>query len=88
MVLNLHGCFNLAAVPDLSGHQALEKLGLERCDKLTKIHESVGSLSSLLHLNVRDCSNLIELPSDISGLKKLESLFLSGCSKMKELPES
>nr|XP_023884808.1 TMV resistance protein N-like [Quercus suber] len=88
MVLNLHGCFNLAAVPDLSGHQALEKLVLEHCDKLTKIHESVGSLSSLLHLNVRDCSNLIELPSDISGLKKLESLILSGCSTMKELPES
>ncbi|KAF3973228.1 hypothetical protein CMV_003337 [Castanea mollissima] len=32
MVLNLHGCFNLAAVPDLSGHQTLEKfLMILRC---------------------------------------------------------
>uniref|UniRef100_A0A7N2LBC3 Uncharacterized protein n=1 Tax=Quercus lobata TaxID=97700 RepID=A0A7N2LBC3_QUELO len=30
-VLNLRGCYNLAAIPDLSGHQALEKLDLERC---------------------------------------------------------
>lgn len=88
MVMNLHGCFNLAAVPDLSGHRALEKLVLERCDRLTKIHESVGSLNSLLHLNLRYCSNLIELPSDVSGLKQLESLILSHCSKVKELPES
>nr|POF25456.1 disease resistance protein tao1 [Quercus suber] len=88
MVLNLHGCFNLASVPDLSGHRALEKLVLERCEKLTKIHESVGSLSSLLHLNLRNCSNLIELPSDVSGLKQLESLILSRCSKMNKLPES
>ncbi|GMY26121.1 TMV resistance protein N-like [Fagus crenata] len=88
IVLNLHGCFNLAVVPDLSGHQALEKLVLERCGRLIKIHESVSSLSSLHHLNLRDCSNLVELPSDVSGLKQLESLILSGCSKVKELPEN
>ena len=83
-VLNLRGCYNLTAIPDLSGHQALEKLDLERCGRLIKIHESIGSLSSLLHLILRHCSNLIELPSDVSGLKQLESLILSHCSKVKE----
>ncbi|KAK1553157.1 hypothetical protein Q3G72_029781 [Acer saccharum] len=87
MVLNLLGCWNLAAVPDLSEHPILEKLVLERCTRLTKIHESVGDISTLLHLNLSGCSNLIEFPRDVSALKHLETLVLSGCSKLSELPE-
>ncbi|KAK0573120.1 hypothetical protein LWI29_003274 [Acer saccharum] len=87
MVLNLLGCWNLAAVPDLSEHPILEKLVLERCTRLTKIHESVGDISTLLHLNLSGCSNLIEFPRDVSALKHLETLVLSGCSKLRELPE-
>ncbi|GLT86357.1 hypothetical protein SLE2022_045020 [Rubroshorea leprosula] len=87
MVMNLHGCYNLATIPDLSGYQALEKLVLERCRRLNSIHKSVGGLSSLLHLNMRDCSSLVKLPSDVSGLKSLQTLILSGCSKLKALPE-
>ncbi|KAJ4711219.1 Disease resistance protein [Melia azedarach] len=86
-VMNLHGCWNLDAIPDLSKHQNLEKLVLERCQRLTKIHESVGNISALLHLNLKECANLVEFPSDVSGLKHLENLILSGCSKLKELPE-
>ncbi|XP_031277697.1 disease resistance protein TAO1-like [Pistacia vera] len=88
MVMNFRGCWNLAAIPDLSEHQILEKLVLEGCIKLTKIHESVGNMSKLLHLNLRACSSLIELPSDVSGLKHLEKLILSRCSKLKNLPEN
>ncbi|KAK4841479.1 hypothetical protein QYF36_005123 [Acer negundo] len=87
MVLNLLGCWNLAAVPDLSEHPILEKLVLERCTRLTKIHESVGDISTLLHLNLSGCSNLSEFPRDVSALKHLETLVLSGCSKLSELPE-
>ncbi|TXG56402.1 hypothetical protein EZV62_017715 [Acer yangbiense] len=87
MVLNLLGCWNLAAVPDLSEHPILEKLVLERCTRLTKIHESVGDISTLLHLNLSGCSNLIEFPREVSALKHLETLVLSGCSKLRELPE-
>ncbi|KAL0004040.1 hypothetical protein SO802_011601 [Lithocarpus litseifolius] len=86
MVMNLSRCYNLAAIPDLSGNHALEKLILVGCKKLTKIHESLGNLSTLLHLNLRECSNLVEFPTDISGLKNLEILILSDCSKLKELP--
>ncbi|GLT86355.1 hypothetical protein SLE2022_045000 [Rubroshorea leprosula] len=87
MVMNLDGCYNLATIPDLSGYQVLEKLVLENCGRLIRIHESVGSIRSLLHLNMRDCSSLVELPSDVSGLKSLQTLILSGCSKLKALPE-
>ncbi|XP_030961061.1 disease resistance protein TAO1-like [Quercus lobata] len=86
MVMNLSRCYNLAAIPDLSGNHALEKLILVGCKKLTKIHESLGNMSTLLHLNLRECSNLIKFPTDISGLQNLEILVLSDCSKLKELP--
>uniref|UniRef100_A0A7N2LAQ5 TIR domain-containing protein n=1 Tax=Quercus lobata TaxID=97700 RepID=A0A7N2LAQ5_QUELO len=86
MVIKLRNCYNLADIPNLSGHQNLEKLVLEGCCRLTKIHESIGNISTLRHLNMRDCSNLIEFPTDISGLKHLENLVLSGCSKLKRLP--
>ncbi|KAF3431362.1 hypothetical protein FNV43_RR26093 [Rhamnella rubrinervis] len=88
MVLNLSGCHNLAATPDLSGNQALEKIILDNCVGLVKVHESLGNLNTLLHLSMRSCSNLIKLPSDVSGLKRLENLILAGCLKLKELPES
>ncbi|KAB1207947.1 Protein SUPPRESSOR OF npr1-1, CONSTITUTIVE 1 [Morella rubra] len=86
MIMNLRGCHNLAAIPDLSGHKSLEKLVLEHCHSLIKIHDSVGNASSLVHLNLRSCWNLIEFPAKVSGLKKLENLIFSGCSKLKELP--
>ncbi|KAF2325407.1 hypothetical protein GH714_027561 [Hevea brasiliensis] len=87
MVMNLRHCHNLVAIPDLYGYKTLEKLDLERCIRLTKIHKSVGNLKTLLCLNLKGCSNLIEMPSDVSGLKHLQNLILSGCSKLKELPE-
>lgn len=88
MVMNLHGCYNLTAIPDLSSHRALEKLILERCTSLTTIHKSLGDATSLRHLNLRGCSNLVNFPNDVSGLKHLETLILSGCSKLKELPHN
>ncbi|ONI30632.1 hypothetical protein PRUPE_1G263600 [Prunus persica] len=88
MLLNLNGCFNLTHIPDLSGNRALEKLSLEHCSKLTKLHASIGNLRTLVHLNLRDSENLIELPNDVSGLTKLENLILSGCLQLKELPSN
>ncbi|THG06972.1 hypothetical protein TEA_022887 [Camellia sinensis var. sinensis] len=87
MVMNLHGCYNLTAIPDLSKHHALEKLILERCISLTTIHKSLGDMTTLRHLNMRGCYNIVDFPNDVSGLKHLEILILSGCSKLKELPQ-
>ncbi|VVA90428.1 unnamed protein product [Arabis nemorensis] len=87
-VLNLRGCYNLDAIPDLSNHIALEKLVLERCKLLVKVPSSVGNLKALLHLDFRNCSKLAEFRVDVSGLKCLEKLFLSGCSDLSVLPKN
>ncbi|KAL2559603.1 transmembrane receptor [Forsythia ovata] len=88
VVLNLYNCYNLTAIPDLSGHKSLEKLILELCTSLKTVHKSIGSLDTLRHLNLRECSSLVEFPSDVSGLKLLEVLILSGCSQLKNLPRN
>ncbi|XP_034899197.1 uncharacterized protein [Populus alba] len=87
MVMDLHRCYNLVACPDLSGCKTLEKLNLQGCVRLTKVHKSVGNARTLLQLNLNDCSNLVEFPSDVSGLKALQNLNLSNCPKLKELPQ-
>ncbi|XVF84463.1 hypothetical protein PTKIN_Ptkin17bG0039000 [Pterospermum kingtungense] len=87
MVMNLRGCSKLTSLPDLSGHQKLQKMVLAYCVNLINIHESVGSLKSLHHLDLTGCSNLVEFPSDVMGMKNLQTLVLSNCSKLKELPE-
>ncbi|KAM3358844.1 disease resistance protein RUN1 [Capsicum galapagoense] len=87
IVMNLSGCHKITAIPDLSMHKALEKLIVERCSNLQKIHRTIGNLKTLRHLNLRDCRNLVEFPGEVSGLKNLEKLILSGCSRLKQLPE-
>ncbi|KAK1548844.1 hypothetical protein Q3G72_012782 [Acer saccharum] len=87
LVMNLCDCFHLTKIPDLSDHSFLEKLILENCRKLVKIHKSIGDLKTLRYLNLKNCSNLVEFPSDVSGLKHLENLILFGCTKLKGLSE-
>ncbi|CAH8349775.1 unnamed protein product [Eruca vesicaria subsp. sativa] len=87
-VVNLRGCHNLEAIPDLSNHKALEKLVFERCKLLVKVPRSIGKLSKLLQLDFSYCTNLAEFLVDVSGLEHLEKLFLSGCSNLSVLPEN
>ncbi|KAF9671357.1 hypothetical protein SADUNF_Sadunf12G0038900 [Salix dunnii] len=87
MVMNLRRCYNLVASPDLSKCKSLEKLDLEGCIRLTKIHGSLGNVRTLLQLNLNNCRNLVEFPSDVSGLRLLQNLFLSSCLNLKELPQ-
>ncbi|KAI3467433.1 hypothetical protein Pfo_024096 [Paulownia fortunei] len=86
LVVNLYACRCLQEIPDLSG-LCLEKLILEHCSALVKIHKSIGDMSKLTYLNLKECNNLVEFPSDVSGLKCLEKLILSGCTKLRDLPE-
>ncbi|XP_019158109.1 PREDICTED: TMV resistance protein N-like [Ipomoea nil] len=85
-VLNLSNCYLLEELPDLTGIP-LEKLNLENCKKLVKIHPSIGNLRTLLYLNLKGCKNLMLFPNDVSGLKHLEKLILSDCFSLSELPE-
>ncbi|KAK6160085.1 hypothetical protein DH2020_003466 [Rehmannia glutinosa] len=86
LVMNLYACRHLEEIPDLSG-LCLEKLIFEHCSALVKIHKSIGDMSKLTYLNLKECKNLVEFPRDVSGLKCLERLFLSGCTNLRDLPE-
>ncbi|OAP19520.1 hypothetical protein AXX17_AT1G27630 [Arabidopsis thaliana] len=87
-VINFRGCHSLETIPDLSNHNALEKLVLDRCKLLVKVPSSVGKIRTLLQLDLRNCSNLSEFLVDVSGLKRLEKLVLSGCSNLSVLPKN
>ncbi|XP_058764877.1 disease resistance protein RPV1-like [Vicia villosa] len=88
MVINLSHCFQLAEIPDLSRCLKLEKIILDSCINLKRIHESIGGLTTLRNLNLRRCGNITQLPGDICGLKHLEILVLSSCTKLKALPKT
>ncbi|KAL8137719.1 hypothetical protein V2J09_003720 [Rumex salicifolius] len=85
-VFNLSNSYHLSSIPDLSRHCAVKKLILEGCVKLNEIDESLGHMTSLVHLNLRRCTSLTELPTNICGLKRLEELILSECRALSKLP--
>ena len=70
----------LIEIPDLSGASNLEKLILQNCTRLCKIHSSVGYLKKLIQLDLSGCKNLSNLPNAICKLMSLKSLNLSNCS--------
>ncbi|KAF3431363.1 hypothetical protein FNV43_RR26094 [Rhamnella rubrinervis] len=70
LVLNLGGCHNLAATPYLSGNQALEKLILDNCVGLVKVHESLGNLNTLLHLSMRKSFRMLSSLMTLQMAKK------------------
>ncbi|KAL4607616.1 hypothetical protein ACB092_09G188500 [Castanea dentata] len=79
---------NLDITPDFTGVQNLETLVLRDCEKLRKLHPSIGFLKKLVRLDLMNCENLARLPSTIYCLKSLESLDLYGCSNFDNLPEN
>ncbi|KAL3843626.1 hypothetical protein ACJIZ3_001029 [Penstemon smallii] len=78
-VLDLSHSHCLTRMPDFCGLPRLEKLILEDCINLVKVHKSIGRLDRLLLLNLKGCENLKKLPKEIEGLKSLGNLNLSGC---------
>ncbi|KAL6315739.1 hypothetical protein AAG906_006601 [Vitis piasezkii] len=65
----------LIQTPDFSGITNLERLVLEGCINLPKVHQSLGDLKK-------------RLPSSTCNLKSLETFILSGCSKFEEFPKN
>ena len=76
----------LIETPDFTKDPVLEKLDLEGCINLRKIHPSTSVLKELTLLNLRGCINLRRLPNKFE-MKSLEILILSGCVKVKRIPE-
>ncbi|KAK7286729.1 hypothetical protein RJT34_21940 [Clitoria ternatea] len=85
--LNLSHSMSLKHTPDFSQLPNLEKLILENCTSLTKVHQSIGNLNSLHLLNLKKCGSLRNLPRRMYRLKSLETLILTGCSKIAKLDE-
>ncbi|XP_010047230.2 disease resistance protein RPV1-like isoform X1 [Eucalyptus grandis] len=86
-VLNIANCRDLKTSPDLTAFQNLEILILGKCENLTKLHPSIGSISTLISLDVRDCFRLKELPIEVGQLQELEELFMDR-TRMEEIPIS
>ena len=78
----------LIEIPNLSGALNLEKLILQCCTRLCKIHASVGDLKKLIQLDLNGCKNLSSLPNAICSLMSLKILNLSGCSRLVKLPKN
>ncbi|KAM1344617.1 hypothetical protein FF1_034082 [Malus domestica] len=84
--IDLSYSHNLTRTPDFTGIQNLEKLVLEGCTNLVKIHSSIAFLRRLRLLNLKDCKSMKSLPNKVE-LEFLEVLDISGCSKLKMIPE-
>ncbi|PPD75496.1 hypothetical protein GOBAR_DD27576 [Gossypium barbadense] len=86
--LILSGCSNLESFPETYGKmECLLELYLDGTG-IKELPISIGNLSSLVLLNLKDCRNLVDLPRSIGGCKSLKSLNVSGCYKVEYLPEN
>ncbi|XP_044475734.1 disease resistance protein RPV1-like [Mangifera indica] len=52
-----------------------------------ELSSSIGKISSLIRLSLRNCSSLESLPSSLCNLTSLQQLDLSGSSNLKMVPE-
>ncbi|XP_075636243.1 TMV resistance protein N-like [Castanea sativa] len=87
-LIDLSDSQKLIEIPNLSKAPNLEKLILQCCTRLCKIHASVGDLKKLIQLDLNGCKNLSSLPIAICNLMSLKTLNLSGCLRLVNLPEN
>ena len=83
-ILILSGCLNLKRIPEFGENMKnVSKLYLDGT-AITKLPTSIGNLTGLVSLDLKDCKNLMSLPSTFLNMKWLEDLNLYGCSKLLE----
>ncbi|KAJ9145858.1 hypothetical protein P3X46_028189 [Hevea brasiliensis] len=81
--LNLSGCSNLRHCPEVAGNIVYLNLNGTAIEEVPK---SIGHLSGLITLNLRDCKQLNNLPESTCLLKSLMIIDLSGCSNITCFP--
>lgn len=86
-ILDLGNCKCLKETPNFSGVTSLEKLYLNDCTSLLKIHPSIGILVRLRILYLNYSEMIPNLPDSVCDLESLEQLGLRGCSNVENLPE-
>ncbi|XP_057997761.1 disease resistance protein RPV1 isoform X2 [Hevea brasiliensis] len=82
--LNLSGCTNLRECPEISENITYLNLNGTAIGHLPK---SIGHLSALVALNMKDCKRLWYLPEGLHLLKFLRTTNFSGCSSITEFPD-
>ncbi|KAK9063555.1 hypothetical protein SSX86_017425 [Deinandra increscens subsp. villosa] len=85
-LLDLGHSHCLTSTPDFVGLPYLERLILEDCESLEKIHPSFGYHERLVYVNMNGCKKLKMFPP-IIRMKKLVTLELSGCSRLQKFPD-
>ena len=85
--MNFSSCQYITKLPNLlSAAPNIKELNLSKCQKLVKVHDSIGCLAKLESWDHEDCFKLRILPSCIS-MKSLKLLNLCGCIRVKRLPD-
>ncbi|XP_061944613.1 disease resistance-like protein DSC1 [Populus nigra] len=82
--LNLSGCPNLKKSPETARKLTYLNLNETAIDELPR---SIGELSGLETLNLKNCKLLVNLPENIYLLKSLLIADISGCSSISRLPD-
>ncbi|CAN1220383.1 Probable disease resistance protein RPP1 [Linum perenne] len=81
--LNLKRCQSLKRLPSLIRLKLLKTLDISHCSNLTRLPTSLGCLSNLCELNLRNCVKLDHLPASVIHLMTcVETLNISGCSSL------
>ncbi|XP_061949493.1 disease resistance protein RPV1-like [Populus nigra] len=76
-ILDLSYSKNLVKTPNMHS-SSLEKLLLEGCSSLAKVHQSIGHSKSLVCLNISGCSQLKELPKCMGDIESFTELLADG----------
>ncbi|KAK9987384.1 hypothetical protein SO802_032335 [Lithocarpus litseifolius] len=83
-ILILSDCLKVKRILEFGENmECVSKLYLD-ATTITKLPTSIGNLTGLALLDVRDCKNLMSLPSTFFNMKSLTNLNFSGCSKLLE----
>ncbi|XP_011013408.1 PREDICTED: protein SUPPRESSOR OF npr1-1, CONSTITUTIVE 1-like [Populus euphratica] len=82
--LNLSGCANLKKCPETA--RKLTYLNLNET-AVEELPQSIGELSGLVALNLKNCKLLVNLPENIYLLTSLQIADISGCSSISRLPD-
>ncbi|KAF2297095.1 hypothetical protein GH714_017147 [Hevea brasiliensis] len=81
---NFSGCSSITKFPDISTNIQflyLSETGIE------ELPSTIGELSKLSCLDLKNCKRLKNIPCTISKLASLEKLIVSGCSSINKFPE-
>jgi Leucine-rich repeat (LRR) protein len=82
--LNLSGCANLKKCPETA--RKLTYLNLNET-AVEELPQSIGELSGLVALNLKNCKLLVNLPENMYLLKSVLIFDISGCSSICRLPD-